>query len=73
MINIYTTRLLNSLNGDVKDFLKEVLADGWMIIRSKKHIVLKKDNRIFTIPKSPSDTRSIRNMRSNLCKLQMGV
>lgn len=69
-MNIDINKVINSLNGEIKKFLKKVLNNGWEIDRIKKHIILKKNGMIFAIPKTPSDKRSISNMYSNLNKLQ---
>ena len=52
---------LPKLNKDVRVMMKQLINDGWVLKRSKKHLVFNKNNRTLVLSKSPSDMRALKN------------
>ena len=52
---------LPNLKKDVRVMVKQLVNDGWVLIRSKKHLVFNKNNRTLVLSKSPSDIRALKN------------
>ena len=52
---------LPNLKKDVRVMMKQLVNDGWVLKRSKKHLVFSKNDRTLVLSKSPSDIRALKN------------
>ena len=52
---------LNDLRKDVRVAVKQLVDEGWVIKRCKKHLILNRNSNTLVISKSPSDVRALRN------------
>ena len=64
-MSLTTNRILKGVHRDIRRLIRTFMDEGWAIVRTKKHVVLKKDGRIFSVSKTPSDLRSIQNIRAD--------
>lgn len=49
---------------DVRDVVAELETQGWVVVRHKRHIVLKHEcGALITVACSPSDARALKNTR----------
>ena len=52
---------LNHLRKDVRIAVKQLVNEGWVVKRCKKHLILNKNNDTLVVSKSPSDFRALKN------------
>lgn len=61
-----------SHNKDINSMVKELLRNGWDIVRSSKHVKLKSPTgRTLTVPSTPSDIRAVLNFRADIKRLEL--
>lgn len=55
-------------NKDVRQFLEQVRDCGWSVHHTRRHIRLRSPDRtrLVDCPRTPSDPRSLRNVRAQL-------
>lgn len=51
---------------DVRDVVADLEAEGWTVVRHKRHIVLRHEcGALLTVACSPSDVRALKNVKKN--------
>lgn len=45
----------------VRELIARMQGEGWVIARTKRHIVLKRGNQTAVLPKTPGDHRALKN------------
>jgi len=55
------------MNKDLKDFLDEIIAQGWTIEKGRKHMKARKPGcQLVALSLTPSSDRAIKNMRADI-------
>ena len=59
-----------SKNSKINNLVKELLLNGWSIVRKKRHtIIMNPSGQKIPVPCTPSDRRAFYNFRSNVRKM----
>jgi len=57
----------------VKQIIKQLEADGWVLYSEKKHFKLKKHSEVLVISKTASDRRAFMNIQQTIRKAERNI
>lgn len=61
----------HSSNKDLNQYIRQLVSDGWVYVRRRKHGRLISPDKclITTVPGSPSDYRAVRNFKKDIQRM----
>jgi predicted RNA binding protein YcfA (HicA-like mRNA interferase family) len=60
-----------SSNKDLNQYIRQLVSDGWIYVRRRKHGRLISPNKCLTttVPGSPSDYRAVKNFKKDIQRM----